>query len=106
MSGSGEPRSWCWRLRLYGYGRWLPHGQATIFGFQLSDRMPSDIRLLPLSQHVIRFCSRPEEWIGMKITAILPDPPRSRAYQHYNLYLDGHPACRVTDTLISELGLT
>jgi regulatory protein len=68
--------------------------------------MPSDIRLRLTSQHEIRFCSRPEEWAVMKITAIVPNSPRSRAHQHYNLYLDGHPTCKVTDTLISELGLT
>jgi regulatory protein len=41
----------------------------------------------------------------MKITAILPDSQSSRAHQRYTLYLDGHPACMVSDTLVSELGL-
>jgi regulatory protein len=41
----------------------------------------------------------------MKITAMVPDSRSSRAHQRYTLYLDGHPACIVTDTLVSELGL-
>jgi regulatory protein len=41
----------------------------------------------------------------MKITAILSDSRSSRTHQRYTLYLDGHPACIVTDTFVSELGL-